>query len=293
LLKSRFRRTTAIVAGAFIGLAGAVALVSPASAHHTSLVGVTDCLENGGWKVDWTLTPIEAPIEGQITKVTETAGGSDLTTIKVGTPVPTSGKITDTQSFDKATTEVTLKVEVTWFYENQDLSRKNHGGNYPKHNVVYTTEANVKAPADCPQPSTPPTTTPPAPGEPTPILEEDCTTITIGLDNPADGKTITLDFKTSKGETRTTVIKPGEKKTEKFSAVPGFTVTVTPTGFEGHGAETIAYEKPADCDTAGSGGGLPVTGAAAGTIAGGAGLLLAIGAVLFVVSRRRKVKFTA
>ena len=89
------------------------------------------------------------------------------------------------------------------------------------------------------------------------------------------------------------MIKPGEKKSEKFSAVPGFTVTVTPTGFDGHGPETIAYQKPADCDTSGSGGGLPVTGAAAGTIAGGAGLLLALGAVMFVVSRRRKVKFTA
>lgn len=43
----------------------------------------------------------------------------------------------------------------------------------------------------------------------------------------------------------------------------------------------------------GSGGGLPVTGAAAGTIAGVAALLLAAGAVLFVVSRRRKVRFTA
>jgi LPXTG-motif cell wall-anchored protein len=46
-------------------------------------------------------------------------------------------------------------------------------------------------------------------------------------------------------------------------------------------------------DTNGSGGGLPVTGAAAGTIAGAAALLLVVGAVLFVMSRRRKVKFTA
>jgi LPXTG-motif cell wall-anchored protein len=132
----------------------------------------------------------------------------------------------------------------------------------------------------------------PAPGEPTPILEQDCTTITIGLDNPANGKEITLKFKTSKGETRTTVIKAGQKKTEKFSAVPGFTVTVTAEGLD-DGTETIAYQKPADCDDSGSGGGLPVTGAAAGSIAGGAILLLAVGGALFFLSRRRKVKFTA
>jgi hypothetical protein len=43
----------------------------------------------------------------------------------------------------------------------------------------------------------------------------------------------------------------------------------------------------------GSSGGLPVTGAAAGGIAGGAAVLLAAGGVLFVMARRRKVKFTA
>jgi LPXTG-motif cell wall-anchored protein len=46
-------------------------------------------------------------------------------------------------------------------------------------------------------------------------------------------------------------------------------------------------------ETTGSGGGLPVTGAAAGTIAGVAALLLTAGMVLFAMSRRRKVKFTA
>jgi hypothetical protein len=49
-----------------------------------------------------------------------------------------------------------------------------------------------------------------------------------------------------------------------------------------------AAQNPAD-----GGSGLPVTGAAAGGIAGGAAVLLAVGAVLFVMARRRKVKFTA
>jgi len=52
---------------------------------------------------------------------------------------------------------------------------------------------------------------------------------------------------------------------------------------------TIKYKAPSDCD----GGGLPVTGAAAGGIAAGAVALLAVGGFLFFMARRRKVKFTA
>jgi LPXTG-motif cell wall-anchored protein len=98
----------------------------------------------------------------------------------------------------------------------------------------------------------------------------------------------------SKGEKRTLTVKPGEKKSEKFSATPGFTLTITAEGVEG--SETIEYERPEDCDSSGGGAGepeLPLTGAAAGGIAGGAALLLAAGAFLFVMARRRKVKFTA
>lgn len=294
LLKSRFRRTTAVVAGAFIGLAGAVALVSPASAHYTELVGKTACLDNGGWKVDWTLTPRKAGKDGTITKVEETPSGVAFGKFIVGATVPQHDAITDTQSFDKTVATVHLTIEVTWDYTHDEAVAANEN-NGKGGKVVKSISADVDAPKDCPQP---PTTTP---GEPKPILEEDCTTITIGLENPKDGKEITLKFKTSKGEERTTVIAPGETKTEKFSAVPGFTVTVTPIGIEGGSTETITYEQPANCDTSGSGSGggsgsdsgLPVTGAAAGTIAGGAGLLLALGGVLFFMARRRKVKFTA
>jgi LPXTG-motif cell wall-anchored protein len=120
----------------------------------------------------------------------------------------------------------------------------------------------------------------------------DCTTLTIGLDNPADGVPITLHYKTSKGEERDTTINPGEKKTDKFSATPGFTVTVSAPGLD-NSTETIAYEQPDNCDNSGGGGGLAKTGAAAGSIAGGAAVLLIAGGVLFFLARRRKVKFTA
>jgi LPXTG-motif cell wall-anchored protein len=282
LLKSRFRRTTAIVAGAFIGLTGAFAFIAPASAHTGALTSTSECTDTG-WKTTWTLTTTYTNgTDGVISNVESTGGGSPLTVFVNDGSVHGDGTFTAVQTFGKDVKSATLGFHLNWHDGRKDYPKDVWAEAKPKYPCTYPT-----------QPTTPPTTPPPVAGAPTPTLDEDCTTITIGLDNPANGKTVTLDFKTSKGETRTTVVKPGENKSEKFSAVPGFTVTVTPTGFDNQGPETIAYEKPADCDTAGSGGGLPVTGAAAGSIAGGAGLLLAIGAVLFVVSRRRKVKFTA
>ena len=121
--------------------------------------------------------------------------------------------------------------------------------------------------------------------------------MTIGLDNQADGDKFTLKFKTSKGEERTLVINPGEAKSAKFSAAPGFSIKLTFTATvddqDFSETTTIEYEQPEDCDTSGNGGGLPVTGAAAGGLAGGAGALLAVGVGLFLMARRRKVKFTA
>ena len=106
-----------------------------------------------------------------------------------------------------------------------------------------------------------------------------------------------LHLKTSKGEVRDLVVKPGEKKVETFSATPGFKVELTWEATVGKktysGTETLKYELPEGCDSQGEGGGLPLTGAAAGSIAGGAGVLLAVGAGLFFMARRRKVKFTA
>jgi hypothetical protein len=310
LLKSPLRRTTAALAGAFIGLAGAVAFAAPASAHYTELSGKTDCLENGGWTVDWTLTPKKAPIDGKIVKVEETAGGTALANIVEGAKVPSGGTITDSQSFGKDVTEVTLSVKVVWVYEKsaeaEAIAAKlpNKDGDWKpgddKKVIVYKVEATVKAPEDCGQPPS----QPPA-EQPSPILEQDCDSMTIGLHNPENGEKIVLRLTPSVGEERILVAKPGKDTTTTFEGVkPGFTVTVSIKGVEG--SETVPYTQPKDCNTGGSagggeqnggggetGGGLPVTGAAAGSIAGGAAVLLLAGGTMFLLARRRKVKFTA
>jgi LPXTG-motif cell wall-anchored protein len=292
LLKSRFRRSTAVAAGVFLGLAGAVALVSPASAHTPSVTGSKDCVQDGKWTIDWSI--------GNDYKTDATLGKISVDHGTVTGPITQSGKIIPayssnkpeaqvhgTTTVDDTVSSVTINVWLQWRdYSTPDNKPASYQVRKPE-NCKPTT------PPTTPPATVPPTSPPATPGEPTPTLTQDCTTITIGLVNPKNGNDVTLKFETKKGEVRTTVIKPGETKSEKFSATPGFYVDVTPTGIAGASKERINYEQPADCDTSGSGGGLPVTGAAAGTIAGGAGLLLVVGAVLFVMSRRRKVKFTA
>jgi hypothetical protein len=294
LLKSPLRRTTAVLAGAFLGLAGAVALVSPASAHNAVISGTPNCVTEGGWKIDWSLTGLNAPEDGTIVADSYflTPGGSALTKLVANGKVPTNQKLDETQTFPVSVKQVELHFTIEWNDKAGNDKAKSHGNNGNNGHYSYKVTKTVDQPADCKPPVTPPVDTPPAtPGEPTPTLDQDCTSITIGLDNPKNGEDITLHFKTSKGEERTTVIKPGEKKSEKFSATPGFTVTVSAKGLD-NGSETIAYEQPEGCDNT-SGGGLPVTGAAAGGIAGGAALLLVAGGGLVLMARRRKLKFTA
>jgi len=56
LLKSPLRRTTAVLAGAFIGLVGAAAAAAPASAHAPVVSGNTTCADkDGNWTIDWSV----------------------------------------------------------------------------------------------------------------------------------------------------------------------------------------------------------------------------------------------
>lgn len=318
LLKSPLRRTTAILAGAFIGLAGAAAFAAPASAHHPEVNPLSSCVnEDGSWQVKWTITNSESDLEAVVTEVNLLeSDGASITGVAAGTELPEAGdgSIQAVESLPASADEAKLEIKAHWVRNGNPIDGTKYGVTGKPREVCAPTYPPTKPPATPTTPTTkptpptvppttapattaPPTTAPPTtPGEPaspTPIFEEDCTTITIGLENPADGIEITLKFKTSKGEQRTTVIAPGESKSEKFSATPGFTVDVTVITKEfGSETETVAYEQPEGCDNDG-GGGLPVTGAAAGGIAGGAALLLAAGGGLVLMARRRKLKFTA
>ncbi len=302
-LKSSLRRTAVLTAGALIGLSGAFALAGPASAHHSSVSGSAECdTKTGDWLVTWKTNADAGPHAKTYrwTKVDLMPAGTKIDNPKIAVTEPGAYPLTDKQELTGVQrvpgTEKAAKLTVRAEWDNEKTDDDDRS-----HTVTFEGECQ-KTPTDDPStptdnPSTPPAIPGDLPGAPTPILEADCDTMTIGLDNPVDGLKITLKFKTSKGEQRTLVIRAGEKKTAKFSATPGFKINVTFSavvdGKNFSQTTTVEYEQPDDCDGSGGGGGLAVTGAAAGSIAGGAGALLAVGAGLFVMARRRKVKFTA
>ena len=64
---SRRKRAAAIAAGALLGMSGAVALATPASAHHPIIVGSAPCVEaDGTWKASWLVTNSEDDIAGPV-----------------------------------------------------------------------------------------------------------------------------------------------------------------------------------------------------------------------------------
>jgi hypothetical protein len=157
-------------------------------------------------------------------------------------------------------------------------------------------EGKWEEPKDC--------TPPPSGGEAEVGYEVSCDSILFGIDNSKGDEDITLALTPNKGKAVTLVAKPGETKTTEIKGQKGLVVKASING-EAQKPVNFDKEKPADCDTPstptptptestpGEGGGLPVTGPVAGSIAGGAAVLLIAGAVLFFLARRRKVKFTA
>lgn len=323
-LKSPLHRTTAVLAGTLLGLAGAVALAAPASAHHPIIEPTAACVApDGSWKVSWKLSNSADDLEARVSEVNLNPQDSTITGIAVGNMVPKwgTGELTGEQTLPGTAKRAVLKVTLIWDRPDEDVVVTDKGKLDKPTIACSTPPTPPTSPSPSPAPSspspapsqssaspspsgsaTPPpsapvpsqSATPPPPSdEPEFVYDQTCDTLTVGVDNPATGKPETVTFTPSVGEPKTLTVAPGEVKTVDFPASEGLTVQAVPQSAPDE-ASTITYEAPADCDDSGSGGGdLPVTGAAIGGIAGGAALLLAAGIALFVMARRRKMKFTA
>ncbi|WP_223256418.1 cell wall anchor protein [Micromonospora endophytica] len=135
-------------------------------------------------------------------------------------------------------------------------------------------------PEDCPLPAV--------------TTEADCEKFTLTATNPEGNSPVKVEF-TYGDKTETRTVEPGKSETVIFKAGDEETALVVLPEL---GLELEVVYAPEGCDGGTGGGeepppGLPVTGAAAGGIAAGAIALLAIGAVLFVMARRRRIHFTA
>jgi LPXTG-motif cell wall-anchored protein len=132
---------------------------------------------------------------------------------------------------------------------------------------------------------------------PTVVSKNTCDTVTITVTNPKDVET--TDVVVTYGDaTQKLTVAPGDSETATFKPEtatfkPGSAKYAT-VAFPDLGIQSVKTTlKVLDCSTGGSGGGLPVTGSAASTVAIGAAVLLIAGGVLFFVARRRRVRFTA
>ncbi|WP_433652377.1 LPXTG cell wall anchor domain-containing protein [Micromonospora zamorensis] len=321
--KSPFRRIAAIAAGAVIGIGTMTMFAAPASAHHPEPSG-TYCLASDGqatvtWKVG-NSENIDATITAVSSTITSAFTGGDL---KVGATLKAKGgellTATQTHTFSdsKKKPKIELTVEARWERPDRIVT---------EHRTVAATKSGMCAAQPTPSPSSPtptptttasptptPTTVSPSPSQtptespsPTPTattppaepvgtVESTCDKLTFTIENPADGKIVVMTLTPNKGEAKTLTVEPGKTGSVSFDAVEGLTVTPAAEGLDDN--EPIAWEKPAECNP-GQGGGkdepaLPLTGAATGGIIAGAVVLLAAGAGLFVMARRRRVRFTA
>ncbi|WP_213455391.1 EGFR-like transmembrane domain-containing protein [Rhizomonospora bruguierae] len=118
--------------------------------------------------------------------------------------------------------------------------------------------------------------------------KSDCDTLTIEVTNPKGGTPLTFTFTPAEGVAKTLDVAPGETKSVVYGGEKAKEVVVSAPDFE---PETVAWEKPDNCG--GGGGSLAKTGMKISVAVGGALVLLAAGAVLFVIARRRRVTFTA
>jgi hypothetical protein len=329
LLKTPLHRTAATLAGAFLGMAGAVAVAAPASAHHPILRPESSCANaDGTWKVVWEISNSEQDLQGDITEVSPADGS--VTGVAVGAVLPKSGDgvLTAQQTVAADVTKAEFKVTAHWLRDGKHKVKTATGEKHkprkpctptspspspsasqssspspsPSVSASSSPSASVSAsPSTSPSASVSPSTSPapstsvPPITEPEYVFDQTCDTFTVGIDNPAGFQDLTITFTPSVGEPKTVEAPAGKVTTVDFPASEGLKVTATPEGFPDEAA-TIAYEAPEDCDSSGGAGGepgLPLTGAAAGSIAGGAAMLVGLGATLFVMARRRKVKFTA
>lgn len=263
-LRSNLRRLAALSVAAFAGATAALVLASPASAHHPTVAGKAVCdSAKGDWVVSWTVGNTEDDLTGEILEVTLTPAGTTVTNITVGATIPEDGDGTldGVQRVPADQQSASLTVKALWVRDGKKIKA--------------SASDQVDFEGTC------------AAG-PAASFSTDCTgVVTVKLTNGADA-TADAQFTVTgtNGFSEKISVPAGTEKAVTVPAANSAEVTVT----EGPNNTVVATGKRA---VPGSCGNLPVTGVKAGAAAAGALGLAAAGAALFVVARRRRIRFTA
>lgn len=261
------RRVLVLGGAALAGAAAAVAIASPANAHYPTVAGEAVCdTAAGDWVVTWTVANSETDLEGRVIGVTITPSGTTVTNIAVGATLPKKGQspLTGVQHVPANAASASLTVNVRWNRNGRIIEKADTG--------TVTFEGTC-APA---QPRKP---------KPSASFSTACDgQVTVTLKNAADA-TAPAEFTVTgkNGFTAKKTVAPGaEDKSIVVPAANSSEITVTSGDFTATGKRVV----PGSC------GGLPVTGVKVGAAAAGALGLVGVGAGLFFVARRRRVRFT-
>lgn len=259
------RRLSTLASALVVGALAALAVASPANAHDTTVSGKGVCdRATGEWVITWTITNSQNNIVGKLTNVTLTPAGSAVTAIAVDAvlPLKSNGPLTGVQRLP-ATDEprAALAVSVLWDYADRD-------------DVTDSARDEAEFEGTC---NVPVVKTGAA-------FQSDCAgAVDVTLTNDATSDRAANFVVTGQAgfaEKSTVQAGAAAKVTVPKASAGGITVT--------EGESKVAEGKwlqGAAC--------LPVTGTRTGLIAGGGLALAGLGAVMFVLFRRRRVRFTA
>jgi LPXTG-motif cell wall-anchored protein len=282
-LRSLPWRALAVASSALLGLLGGVMVFAgPAGAHTSTVAGSCSWdAEATEWVVSWTVTG-DAPAEVdtyRLVSVEATPPGSAVTGI---VPTAESGEfphdahqpLVGEQRLPEGTSAASLTVRAEWDNGQQDGEAR---------------RGEVEIPADC------------ARDDLVSQWSLDCDSVNIMINNSTDEAT-TVTFVPSTGNAVPLEVAGGGSVTVEFPPTPGLSVDVLVGGesivdpdepVEVSAEQVNAPECDEEDEGAGGGGGLPATGTSALIVAAGALALLALGAGLYLIARRRRIRFTA
>jgi LPXTG-motif cell wall-anchored protein len=179
LMNSSLRKTTVLVAGALLGVAGAVAFAAPAAAtgDHPKVVldAYTDCdPRHGVWTVRWVLDKTSGGV-GKVTKLDITPAGelapypnptANIQLLKLDAEF--KAKLGGVQTIPNAVATATVDAEVTFGGRRSGEEAVAYGGGHGNKEKKAGDKKTVNRPAKCDPPTTPPTSTSPSPTTTTP-----------------------------------------------------------------------------------------------------------------------------